>query len=233
MYNIKFPTDVSYVSVFAAVLCPSVYTLRSFSWIVSQVAIRLSTAAAGAKRCFNFFDQRILSVDRMTSQIPPVVKLFSSRRKWSKQTKHTPCETLDRGIQCLLNFQHTPVEKAACILTCVERNSGASASFHICAKHICAKHICTHAGLLVGSCKASEVEMWRRYNVPKVGEKEAGNNQAHSSISCSFRRLADGIWSEISTASVCALTFHCFGQVYIVLHSPCLHSAIAYPALSH
>ena len=81
MYNIKFPTDVSSVSVFAAVLCPSVYTLRSFSWIVSQVAICPSTATAGAKRCFNFFDQRILSVDRMTSQIPPVVKLFSSRRK--------------------------------------------------------------------------------------------------------------------------------------------------------
>ena len=146
MYNIKFPTDVSSVSVFAAVLCPSVYTLRSFSWIVSQVAIRPSTATGGAKRCFNFFHQRILSVDRMTSQIPPVVKLFSSRRKWSKQTKHTPWETLDRGIQCLLNFHHTPVEKAACILIfrCLQMgppNSGFTTSPLI--RHCFAKRLIT------------------------------------------------------------------------------------------
>ena len=73
---------------------------RSFCWIVSQVAIRPSSA----KRCFNFFHQRIPSWPHDVSNSTGC-KALQRKRKWSFPTKHKTCSTLD-GKECVSAIEH-------------------------------------------------------------------------------------------------------------------------------
>ena len=73
---------------------------RSFCWIVSQVAIRPSSA----KRCFNFFHQRIPSWPHDVSNSTGC-KALQRKRKWSFPTKDKTCSTLD-GKECVSAIEH-------------------------------------------------------------------------------------------------------------------------------
>ena len=134
-------------------VCVLQFTL-SFSWYPSQVSsdpvpsgVLISTTKGS-------------QVDRMTSQIPPVVKLFSSWRKWSNPTKHTlpaAAGLLTGGKSiCQTNASTHLVEKTAWIFIYIamlvpvvfpyrERgdggrvHSGISSSFSCLADRICSQ----------------------------------------------------------------------------------------------